>query len=111
MAAGWRSSTWRAAPCSLSMTCWMNAGLYSAQVSPDGSWVVFDAAIRDEGPERDIFIVAANGGTASPLAAHPGYDWSPFWTPDGRHVLFLSRPRARIDGRVVGSRRGRRGAG
>ena len=63
---------------------------YSAQVSPDGSWVVFDAATRDDGPERDIFIVAANGGTASPLAAHPGYDWSPFWTPDGRHVLFLS---------------------
>src|SRR5262245_5968341 len=48
-------------------------------------------------PATEIYLAPLQGagatlaaGPARPLAAHPGYDNQPFFTPDGQAVLFTS---------------------
>ncbi len=38
----------------------------------------------------DIWVVPAEGGEARQLTDHPGYDWIPEWSRDGRWVFFTS---------------------
>lgn len=66
--------------------------------SPDGSAIVYAAATH---PERDIdmashlFVVPAEGGGASRrVTSGPGVALCPAWTPDGRRLVFIGRPRA-----------------
>lgn len=56
-----------------------------ASYSPDGKWI---AGIG--GRDRDIFIMPASGGTPGEIAPHPAHEESPFWTADGKNVIFLS---------------------
>jgi serine/threonine-protein kinase len=59
--------------------------------SPSGRRIVFWGLTR--GSERDIATVAADGSQAdSPvwLTADAAVDWSPTWSPDGRHIYFAS---------------------
>ena len=57
------------------------------RVSPDGRFVVFSDAVA--GP-RDIHVVSVDGRMATRLTDHPAEERSPVWSPDGRHVAFLS---------------------
>jgi len=60
----------------------------SADVSPDGTLVAFS-----DGPAngaRDVFVVPVEGGDPVALSDHPADDREPRWSPDGRHVAFLS---------------------
>ena len=48
-------------------------------------------------PSTDIYLLAMSGGleslkngTPKPIAVEKGYDNQPFFTPDGRHVLFTA---------------------
>jgi len=52
-------------------------------ISPDGKTIVFSY-------KGDLFSVAADGGIASPLTIHKGYDFMPVWSPDGSHIAFAS---------------------
>jgi Tol biopolymer transport system component len=61
----------------------------SADVSPDGRYIVLDG-----GPDRkthDIVVISVDSRTKSVLAEHPADDSSPRWSPDGKHVVFLSK--------------------
>jgi len=61
----------------------------SADASPDGRYIVFDG-----GPDKkthDIVIMSVDGRTKSILAGHPADDKSPRFSPDGEHVVFLSK--------------------
>jgi Tol biopolymer transport system component len=60
-------------------------------LSPDGRYVVYARQTRKESPEHDIFILATDGKLDLPLVTEAADDVGPFWTPDGRGVLFLSR--------------------
>jgi tricorn protease len=40
--------------------------------------------------QGDIWIVPIDGGHASRLTVHPGYDALPLWSPDGKHIAFSS---------------------
>lgn len=60
----------------------------SADISPDGRFIAFS----DGPPEgsRDIYILSTDGSSKVPLTEHPADDKEPRWSPDGRHVVFLS---------------------
>ena len=60
----------------------------SADVSPDGRFIAFS----DGPPEssRDIYILSADGSSKVPLTDHPADDKEPRWSPDGKHIVFLS---------------------
>jgi Tol biopolymer transport system component len=62
----------------------------SVSLSPDGRFLVYDLPQSNEGPEQDIFIMAADGSREFPLVRHPADDYAPVWTPDGSSVLFAS---------------------
>jgi Tol biopolymer transport system component len=77
-------------------------------VSPDGLRVAF-WMLRDGGSQRDLATIAAIPGEprAPPVLVtdDDAYDWSPFWSGDGRHLYFASDRggtmnlwRVRIDG-------------
>ena len=40
--------------------------------------------------QRDIWTVAAEGGTPTPLTDDPYLDWNPVWSPDGAYLFFSS---------------------
>jgi Tol biopolymer transport system component/DNA-binding winged helix-turn-helix (wHTH) protein len=57
-------------------------------VSPEGSRVAFtwDGARRDN---TDIYVMALDGGTPTPLTTDPLEDVSPAWSPNGGRIAFL----------------------
>jgi len=59
-------------------------------LSPDGRWVAYDVAPKEDEPQRDIFLLSSDGRIDIPLVEHPANDRAPVWTPDGKEVLFLS---------------------
>ena len=81
--------------------------------SPDGRWIVYDLPQQDSGPERDLFLLAADGTRESRLVDHPADDYLLGWAPDGKTVLFASdrtgAPGAWslqvVDGKAIGSPR------
>lgn len=62
----------------LSEGTWM-----SVDVSPDGRTLVFDLL-------NDIYVMPATGGQARAILSGPATQRSPQFSPDGRHIVFLS---------------------
>jgi Tol biopolymer transport system component len=58
--------------------------------SPDGNYIVYSAPQRQDAPQRDVYILAVDGGEETPLIEHDADDYSIGWTHDGRGVLFIS---------------------
>ena len=59
-------------------------------LSPDGRYVAYDPPVRQDSPDRDIFILSVNGGRETPLLEHPAVDYGPVWTPEGDAIVFAS---------------------
>ena len=55
--------------------------------SPSGQRLVYWS---NTGGQRDIFTIAATGGTRVPVTQDAAIDWAPVWSPDGRSVYFSS---------------------
>jgi len=60
-------------------------------LSPDGSRLVASRASRD-GTSANIWTVDLARGDLRQIAATPAAEHVPFWSPDGRHVIFLREP-------------------
>ena len=58
--------------------------------SPDGKFIAYDVQRRRDSPNRDIYLLSADGSRESLGVDHPSNDRSPVWTPDGQSILFLS---------------------
>ncbi|MFQ5927127.1 MAG: hypothetical protein ACE5MH_06805, partial [Terriglobia bacterium] len=58
--------------------------------SPDGRYIVYDFPPKEESPERDIFMLAADGSREIRLVKHPANDFALGWTLDGQRLLFAS---------------------
>ncbi|MCS7166181.1 MAG: S41 family peptidase [Gemmatales bacterium] len=63
-------------------------------ISPDGKWVAFSYL-------GDIWIVAAEGGTARQVTTHEAHDIQPVFSPDGRWLAFSSNRYGSYDVFVV----------
>jgi Tol biopolymer transport system component len=59
-----------------------------ADTSPDGRFIVF----QDKNPQgkHDLYIISADGSSLEVLSEHPAEEGSPRWSPNGRHIVFLS---------------------
>jgi dipeptidyl aminopeptidase/acylaminoacyl peptidase len=63
------------------------------QISPDGKLVAFSVSVTDLDANRrrsDIHVAALDGSTVRTLATHPANDGQPRWSPDGKHLYFVS---------------------
>ena len=56
--------------------------------SPNGLRVAFWGYVP--GGQRDIWTIPVGGGDRVPVTNDPAIDWSPIWSPDGRHLYFSS---------------------
>src|SRR6266571_8741291 len=55
----------------------------SLDVSPDGKTIVFELL-------GDLYTLPIGGGTATRLTSGPSFDSQPRYSPDGKHIVFLS---------------------
>ena len=62
----------------------------NVSLSPDGRFLVYDLPQTEGAPERDLFIMPADGSRESVLLRHESDDYAPVWTPDGKAVVFAS---------------------
>ena len=61
--------------------------------SPDGRWVAFTVATTDLAANvrrSDLYVVDIAGTSARAVTTHEANDTNPRWTPDGKHLYFLS---------------------
>ncbi|MBL8294244.1 MAG: PD40 domain-containing protein [Bryobacterales bacterium] len=58
--------------------------------SPDSRFVAFDLQVGERSESRDIFVLAVDGSRQVPAVTHPSDDRVAGWTPDGKHLLFVS---------------------
>ena len=56
--------------------------------SPHGNRLAFWAI--QQGGQRDLWTVAAQGGAPVRLTNDAALDWNPIWAPDGRYLYFAS---------------------
>jgi Tol biopolymer transport system component len=69
-----------------------------ARLSPDGRYIVYSALASNpataRGPvdnaDQHIYLLAADSSFEDPVVRTAGINDAPVWTPDGKHVLFLS---------------------
>jgi Tol biopolymer transport system component len=66
-------------------------------LSPDGRQIAYDVLQREDGPDRDIYVLASDGSRENALMESPGHEAALSWTPDGQHLLFLSNRSGRMD--------------
>ena len=59
-------------------------------ISPDGRYVVYEIEEKHGSKKRDIHLLATDGSGETPLVEHPADDGAPFWTPDGKRIVFFS---------------------
>jgi len=64
-------------------------------LSPDGRHIAYDTKPRPRdanlGPRSQIRIVSIDGSNDRALIEHPAGHYSPYWTPDGGHLVFGSQ--------------------
>ena len=65
-----------------------NSDRAAASFSPDGRFVVFTDIIPGE--ESDLYVMTSDGKSVWSLGSHPAADKLPRWSPDGKHIIFLS---------------------
>ncbi|MFL6293397.1 MAG: LpqB family beta-propeller domain-containing protein [Thermoanaerobaculia bacterium] len=58
----------------------------SADMSPDGKWIVYDTSL----PQEDLYVVSADGAQLRQLTNDPERDRVPRWSPDGQRIVFYS---------------------
>ena len=66
-------------------------------LSPDGRFIVYDAPVAEDQAQHDINLLASDGSRKTTLVEDAGMDYGPMWTPDGKHILFVSDRKGTLD--------------
>jgi serine/threonine protein kinase/Tol biopolymer transport system component len=69
----------------------------SCDISPDGRWIAFYSVV----PREDLFVVRTDGSGLRQLTEDAFKDRHPFWSPDGRRLLFYSNRAGQYDAWVL----------
>ena len=72
--------------------------------SPDGSLIAFcsnrqlrgDASDPHRDRDKDIWMMRADGSLAVRLTSNQGADYSPCWSPDGKHLLYTANDASNV---------------
>jgi TolB protein len=66
-----------------------NNNVYDAEgsYSRDGNWIVFTSLRTTDG---DIYVMQPDGSHVVQITSTPGYDGGPFFSPDGKHLVYRS---------------------
>ena len=66
-----------------------NNDVYDAECafSPDGKWICFT---RGAAKDADIYVMRADGSNAVKVVGAGGYDGGPFFSPDGKRLVYRS---------------------
>jgi len=59
-------------------------------ISADGRYLVYDRTVREDLPQRDVFLVSVADGRETLLVEHSADDAVLGWAPEGDAVLFAS---------------------
>jgi dipeptidyl aminopeptidase/acylaminoacyl peptidase len=66
------------------------------QLSPEGTWIAYTVTTADSARDRndtDVWMVSWDGTQHVHVTSSPDNESSPRWSPDGRHLAFLSSRR------------------
>ncbi len=71
----------------------MNTYCYLPSVSPDGTQIAFHGLSKDVSPKnnREIYLINADGTNLRRITFHPGNDYQPKWSKDGKSLFFVSQ--------------------
>jgi Tol biopolymer transport system component len=58
--------------------------------SPDGRYIAYDVETEENSRIGDIHLLAVDGSQENSLVVHPANDGAPFWSPDGKQIVFMS---------------------
>jgi Tol biopolymer transport system component len=58
--------------------------------SPDDRYLAYQLETEEGSRTHDIHLLAIDGSQDIPLIVHPANDGSPFWSPDGKCIIFVS---------------------
>jgi Tol biopolymer transport system component len=66
---------------------------YDPAWSPNGKRIVYVHDVPTKDPEdadnAELYVMNADGTHKRRLTRHPGFDWQPSWSPDGRRIAFV----------------------
>ena len=66
--------------------------VFQPHLSPNGRWIVFNAAWNSPNPECALYIAPLSGGPWSRITDGRHWDDKPRWSPDGKIIYFVSGP-------------------
>jgi Tol biopolymer transport system component len=59
-------------------------------LAPDGKTIAFSMPSETTTPQRDVYLVKADGSGYAPIVVNPADDYLLGWTPDGDRLVFAS---------------------
>lgn len=65
-------------------------GASNIACSPDGRYLAYDLPASDDSEQRDIYVMATDASRETRVVTHPANDRVLGWSPDGKHLLFVS---------------------
>ena len=66
------------------------------RLSPDGSRLALGRLDPRSGA-GDVWLEDLPRGVSTRLTSHPGFDWTPIWSPDGNRIVFASNREGTMD--------------